>query len=67
MAIAYSGQWRDRWHSYTHITGDRDARTDSREIKPRPRLALAPEVMAEFEANEDYHKIIECLDYRHPA
>jgi hypothetical protein len=66
LAIPFSGQWRDRWQAYTNITGDRDAMAGSREIKPRQRPALEPEVIAKFESNEDYRKIIELLDYRHP-
>ena len=66
LALSYGRQWRDRWQAYTRITGDRDARAGSREIKPRPRRTLNPEVIAEFEANEDYRKIIEFLGYRHP-
>lgn len=67
LTIDYDPTWRDRWWSFTQITGDTpDAGSrgsHAREIKPLPRAAVPDGLRERFLAIDDYRRACEPLGY----
>lgn len=67
LTIEYDPTWRDRWWSYTKVTGDtpdagsRGSR--SREIRPLPRAPVPEGLRERFLAHDDYRAACEPLGY----
>ena len=63
LDLPYDQTWRERWHLYDKLTGDREAITEASEIAPRPRRPVEPGLLGELAANADYRASIEMLGY----
>jgi protein O-GlcNAc transferase len=66
LRIPFDPGYRQRWASYTNITGARGGNRVETEIVSLPRRAVEPGLLEAFEANEDYRRTIELLGYGHP-
>jgi hypothetical protein len=67
IGIGFDPGYRDRWHSYTTITGDNPTTggrsTTAREIRSMPRKAVDGSIMDAFHACSDYEKTCALLGY----
>lgn len=68
LTIAYDPSWRERWSSYTTISGDNHRMGSSRaagsdEIRPLPRATVPDGLHESFLAIEDYRRACEPLGY----
>lgn len=64
LGIAYDPGWRERYRSYTNITGDEETlRASIGEIRPAMRRPLEPARREDFAANPDYAETCRLLGY----
>lgn len=64
LGLAFDPTYRERWKTYTNITGDVSSPT--RDIGPTPRREAEPELIDRFAANLDYCATLDLLGYSHP-
>lgn len=67
LAMPFDASYRDRWASYTTITGDTNPGlgrgSQKREIVAMPRKAVDPALVERFRGNADYRRACELLGY----
>ncbi len=64
LQIPFDPGYRQRWASYTNITGDvLPGRSVSGEIQPLPRQAGSAEVLRDFTTRADYQRILQWMNY----
>jgi hypothetical protein len=64
LQIPYDAGYRDRWASYTNITGDvLPGRSESSEIKVLPRQNTDPKLQNDFSGRADYQRVLQLLNY----
>lgn len=66
LELPFDATYRDRWASYTNITGDVAGTRAQKEIKTVPRRTVSPEVIETFAASDDYRRTLDLLGYAHP-
>jgi hypothetical protein len=63
LDIEFDPTYRERWKTYTNITGDP---SPARDIRPAPRREMKPGLIDRFAANLDYCATLDLLGYSHP-
>ncbi|MDH4228399.1 MAG: sulfotransferase [Nitrospirota bacterium] len=67
LHLTFDPGYRERWFSYTHVTGDVH-RPDARpEIKIPRRQEVDADFLRTFERNPDYRAVLKLLGYGHPS
>jgi len=66
LAINYDEAWRERWGTYTKITGDSGRQQGKAEIKPPSHKTVEPALLNAFANNADYRHSLKLLGYEHP-
>lgn len=66
LRIGFDPAYRQRWATYTKITGDTKGTRAQTEIVSLPRRPVDPAVIEQFSASEHYRAAIQILGYPHP-
>ena len=66
LAISFDARYKDRWYTYSKISGNTIGNRGGEEIAPLPRRKVEPNLLNEFARNADYQNAIKLLGYEHP-
>lgn len=66
LDLPYDANFTTNWANYFHVTGDIKSNRENAKIKQLPRREFEPELMRQFEANDDYWKALDLLGFAHP-
>lgn len=66
LELPFDPTYRERWATYSHITGDTKGTRAQTEILTLPRRPIEQVAIEAFAANADYRAAIEMLGYSHP-
>ena len=69
LDLDFDPGYAQRWADWDKITGDLEPSRGNTvaEIRPLPRPALPPALLATLRASEDYRRSLDLLGYEHPA
>ena len=63
LDLPFDLKYRERWSSYTKITGEVKSHRAGDRIQSVPRRSLEPSLQEAFERNSDYQRSLKLLGY----